>query len=1101
MLVDWTHDLALIPRLISSSQRVWTESVRKPKPWRPHRRARSIRHILTIDTETTTDHTHRLVFGCASTSKLVRTQGHITLEKGYEYLFYADTLPNTDPDKFKVLEAYASTNDVIFLSQREFIDTILWDCIKSSYRIVGYNLAFDLSRLAYGYGTARGGEKAFSLRLWKHCDGTEKCPKAHPDDLMCKKDHPWRPRIVIQKLGAKSRSYNFRWQPGKATKTNTRMLDVSQLSSSLTDKMLPLKPKHPDGKSACSLWGVEHKTGSADEHGDVTPEYIDYCRADVEATTMLAARTIEELERHPVNLDPANAHTPASIGKAHYQAMNVVPPLVQTPGFARVKLGESMAAYFGGRTEMRIRMHPVPVVVVDFLSQYPSACVLLGIWELLTADQLDTEDCTDWLTGFLEWVRDDGVAAVLDRDVWRHFVGVVKVQAAGDVVAPVRGNPTDQCVGPTSHLTMVARQTADEPRVLTIADVVASVLLTRQIPRIVEAWRLVGHGRQKNLKTILFPDAGEINPYTDDPYARWIELRKHIQNDPSVDDVTKQRVGWALKIIANSTSYGVFAQCIHKSGVPGTMHVQNDSECWKVDAESIEEFGEYAMPTFAAAITAGGRLMLAIVERMISDRGGVFAFCDTDSMGIVATPQRSFVPCPGGNAEHDGSEPDGQIRGVWALSYNDVQEIVDAFEALHPYNRDMVPGTFLEVEKYCLDERKRIQHVQMFGISSKRYVLYRETDTDRNIVKMSLHGVGVLVPAIKANDPDEWFRQIWQYTLSKYVDGVIDEPEWLSRMAVRKVPVNTPHVASLLQNINAGLPYSQQIKPYGFVLMTRIASLDGGMHDERTFIGPYCESPGEWERQEWIGLASGSRYELVIEDHTVSDVDTGCDCFAGESCSACSDADTTGSVNGICRGAISYASVLNDWMTNPEHKFIDGSGKPCTRKTRGFLYRQHVKISRAVTDYVGRGTLRSDSGQVLDLEEDLNPAVVTEYRADEDAFWREYIVPAIRIIGTTEIARRLKVNRQNMHKWLSGKTRPRKATRDKLLKLLYTMLRFQGYSSSPDVRVLVTELVDGGHTYLPERSSPSRARRYQRERLETLRAMIAIQESETIDAS
>jgi hypothetical protein len=90
------------------------------------------------------------------------------LKKGYEYLFYADTLPDTDPDKFKSLEAYAHANDIIFLSQRDFIDEILWDCIRSSYTIVGYNLAFDLSRLAYGYGTARGGEKAFSLRLWKH---------------------------------------------------------------------------------------------------------------------------------------------------------------------------------------------------------------------------------------------------------------------------------------------------------------------------------------------------------------------------------------------------------------------------------------------------------------------------------------------------------------------------------------------------------------------------------------------------------------------------------------------------------------------------------------------------------------------------------------------------------------------------------------------------------------------------------------------------------------------------------------------------------------------------------------------------------------------
>jgi hypothetical protein len=79
-------------------------------------------------------------------------------------------------------------------------------------------------------------------------------------------------------------------------------------------------------------------------------------------------------------------------------------------------------------------------------------------------------------------------------------------------------------------------------------------------------------------------------------------------------------------------------------------------------------------------------------------------------------------------------------------------------------------------------------------------------------------------------------------------------------------------------------------------------------------------------------------------------------------------------------------------------------------------------------------------------------------------------------------------------------TRPRRDTRDKLFKLLYTMLRFQGFSSSPDVRVLITELVNGERPYLPERSSSSRARRHQRERLETLRAMIVAQETETSNA-
>ena len=61
-------------------------------------------------------------------------------------------------------------------------------------------------------------------------------------------------------------------------------------------------------------------------------------------------------------------------------------------------------------------------------------------------------------------------------------------------------------------------------------------------------------------------------------------------------------------------------------------------------------------PPVAALIVAGARLMLAMLEKCVTDRGGNYAFCDTDSMEIVATEFGGLYECEGGTA--DKSRPD-----------------------------------------------------------------------------------------------------------------------------------------------------------------------------------------------------------------------------------------------------------------------------------------------------------------------------------------------------------------------------------------------------------------------------------------------------------
>ena len=61
----------------------------------------------------------------------------------------------------------------------------------------------------------------------------------------------------------------------------------------------------------------------------------------------------------------------------------------------------------------------------------------------------------------------------------------------------------------------------------------------------------------------------------------------------------------------------------------------------------VERPGQFQFPPAAALITAGGRLMLAILEKLITKDGGTYLLTDTDSMLFVASKRGGLIPCPG----------------------------------------------------------------------------------------------------------------------------------------------------------------------------------------------------------------------------------------------------------------------------------------------------------------------------------------------------------------------------------------------------------------------------------------------------------------------
>jgi hypothetical protein len=76
-------------------------------------------------------------------------------------------------------------------------------------------------------------------------------------------------------------------------------------------------------ETACEAFGVEDGKTLVKAHGVITPEYIDYNRRDVQATSELAAILLAQYDTHPIALQVTKAFSTASMGKSYLRAMGI----------------------------------------------------------------------------------------------------------------------------------------------------------------------------------------------------------------------------------------------------------------------------------------------------------------------------------------------------------------------------------------------------------------------------------------------------------------------------------------------------------------------------------------------------------------------------------------------------------------------------------------------------------------------------------------------------------------------------------------------------------------------------------------------------------
>lgn len=956
--------------------------------------------MLVFDTETRIDEAQALTFGSYRFIESGRC-----LEEG---LFYADDLSSADR---AVLEAYVKSHaagtdrregvpELLLLTRREFLARFYLAAYKARSLVVGFNLPFDLSRLACRVGKSRGRYAGgFSLALWDYPD----------------KEGTWhvnkhRPRIAIKHIDSKRAIIAFTKTlkpadedriphgsptgiPDQAHGFQGHFLDLRQLAFVLTDRGHTLR-------SACDAFGVERGKMAAERHGLIDESYITYNRRDVEATAELAFKLLEEYDRFDVGLQETQAYSPASLGKAHLRKMGIAPVLDRQPKFSKQHLGYAESAFFGGRTSAHIRKVPVPVVYTDFLSMYPTVNALMGLWRYVVAGEIALVlGCSSETIDFLKTIKPE---TLFDQETWKSLPAFVRVVPDGDVL-PTRAKysreSNDYQVG-LNHLHAVTDNPQDGLW-FALPDVAASVLLTGRMPTIIDAFRIVPKGMAAGLRAIRLRDTVTIDPRPQDFFKAIIEERKRLALNMELSAEERDRLDKALKVLANATSYGIFAEMRREESAEKAAVT-----CYGIDPTPFEcrvlnpeKPGEYCFPPLASVITAAARLMLALLERCVTDLGGTYAMEDTDSMAVVATQRGGLIEFLGGPYRRNGKP------AIRPLSWAQVDAIAERFAALSPYDRTAIPGSILKIEDDNFDpETRRQRQLWCLAISAKRYALFVRDPIGKPALlrqginnkedRYSEHGLGHLLnPADPQSDDRSWIAQAWLNIVRRSLGRSTKPLGFEKRVAVGRITVSSPNALKPLEALNTGKPYGEQIKPFNFIISCHVSKLGHpiGVDPERFhLIAPYETNPRQWEKAQWIDQYSGKRYRITASgphgSRTVARVK-------------------------------SYGDVLREYEFHPEAKCADANGAPCKKQTIGLLCRRRVAID-SIT-YIGK-----ESNKLEEVEEKslLDPSgAYTEYPDPRRGDWATKVLPTIKAMPLRDLMERTGLPRSTLQAIRAGR--------------------------------------------------------------------------------
>jgi hypothetical protein len=561
--------------------------------------------------------------------------------------------------------------------------------------------------------------------------------------------------------------------------------------------------------------------------------------------------------------------------------------------------------------------------------------------------------------------------SLFERATWETLCVLVQLRPAADVL-PVRmrrHSAEPFTISVTSFTTAVSCW-------YTLADVLAAKLLGGgKIPRIDRAVEFYAETPDPNMQSTTLRGQVSLDPYG--TMFKTIVEQRQIAKRHSAHDSDGRRLDMALKLMANSGAYGIFAEVNVVAAETKEGHVYSDVD-FAVEASSDERPGRYCNPFIASFVTGAARLLLAMLETEVAQRGGTFAFCDTDSLAIVSARPRD--------------------RNIAWLKANDIDEVIARFDTLNPYDRLVVPSIL----------KKEHENALCWPISAKRYCLYRNESGKRvRIIKASESGLGAIMGRTRNESTPTLARRIWIGILHRElrIKPTGERKARLERLLRfdvplrRKLPLCQPHVLNrdALRRYNAARSYAHRLKPFNFVQVLTPAMTLGA---DVIPLAPFERDLTKARKLPWMDVTTGRSIEIDW-----------------------SNAGYSGTV-----GIATLAEYIERYAEHSESKAADHDGRPAGASHRGMLGRLHVFAARR--SHIGKEVNRLDEEAGTALEPG---AVETYVGAEPDSF--RNAVAAIAGKPRAELAAELGVSERRLRDILKGRAKPRRGLRERIERL------------------------------------------------------------------
>jgi hypothetical protein len=462
-----------------------------------------------------------------------------------------------------------------------------------------------------------------------------------------------------------------------------------------------------------------------------------------------------------------------------------------------------------------------------------------------------------------------------------------------------------------------------------------------------------------------------------------------------------------VKGIGNIGAFGALIETREADLLPGRREevtLLNDNEPLRAAVAHPEDPGPFACPPLAGLITAGGRLLLAMLHHLVADKGGLIAACDTDGAYIVSTETGGTVYVE--TRSNDYWEG-GPAEPVHALSAAEVAVIAARFEPLNPFDSVLLPGSPRRVKGAS----------QGLFISAKRYALTRP---DGSFADFKESILGILSPP-----SDGWIEEAWRTLDEMWDAGPLTPRRWFNLPAIRRLAVTSPAYAREIKGMT-------HLRPWNFFLVAtaigqhrpqpcpprepelpivyepRLRSLhrpSSAVAPEKPrsaiAIAPFERDPERWATLPWRFTESGEPVSFDKPD--------------GE---------------GFQWRLRTLRDFLSSYARHPIPEMLAPDGSRCGPYTRGVLRRRPVQDGErwlVLKEAAVYGDNPRHAFSVRPPETVRRPNAAD--RNGTSAIWDSAIKPALATVSSTEVARKMGLTARSARAWASGERRPEKPSR------------------------------------------------------------------------